>query len=792
MHLALLILADCNFTLPALRYTFDAETIHEPSGLLPALMAKTWDLLVIQYPQPGYEVLDVLRQIRSQGWELACLVISDLPGERAAVAAMQAGADDYILSSQVDQLPTAIQRSLTQRPTPYRAVVDSFVDVVYLKDLEGRYRLINPACSQYLGLSAQDILNKNDQDLFGPIVAQRLRAQDLEVMDTGETRQYESTISIQGLTYTFSVTKVPYRSAQGAIQGIVGISRDISERKGIESALRETNELLRAVIRSSPVALTVVAPDGTILLWNEQAERLFGWTANEVLGQILPMIPRADRIHYLGLLKQDQPLPGQEIQGITKEGLRLDLKLSTTPVYDASQHAVGILCILENITDSKRIEIDLLHIEEKYRRLRELSEGWVAGQKQVLELIATGTDLTSILEIMITLIEDLAPGLTGSVLLLEPTGQSIMQGVAPKLPPGYVEALIGLAIGPQSGSCGTAMYRKQPVIVTDTGQDPLWQDFRVLAQTYDLQACWSHPVYSSQAQVLGCFAFYAHEHCAPSTEQWSLIELAAGLAGIAIEYFQREARLKLLTMTVENAGLRMQELEDLNRLKDDFLSTVSHELRTPMANMKLALHMLGKLIEDPRQRGFLTIIEGECTRETNLINDLLDIQKLESGTKVIYPEAIILSDWLAPILTAFTARLQHRNLTLNLAIAPALPDLHTDALGLERILVELLTNACKYSPPQTQIQVRVYALDTWIALEVENQGPGIPSSALPKIFNKFYRVPNSDPWQQGGTGLGLALAQKLVNQLGGQILVTSQPGATIFSVLLPVANDGTP
>ncbi len=246
---------------------------------------------------------------------------------------------------------------------------------------------------------------------------------------------------------------------------------------------------------------------------------------------------------------------------------------------------------------------------------------------------------------------------------------------------------------------------------------------------------------------------------------------------------------------IEQARL-LAELKKLNQLKDDFLSTVSHELRTPMSNMKMALQMLTVATNAERQQRYLEILKAECAREIELINDLLDLQRLEAAS---YPsflaEAIQLQHWLPMFLDAFRSRMQERQQILQLEVSPDLPALITDRGSLERILAELLNNACKYTAAGGEIVLRAYQVDadpgvpSFTVLIVQNQAD-ISANELPRIFDKFYRVPHADPWKQGGTGLGLALVQKLVDQLQGSIQAESSQGWTTFTVQLPMLGKG--
>ncbi len=166
----------------------------------------------------------------------------------------------------------------------------------------------------------------------------------------------------------------------------------------------------------------------------------------------------------------------------------------------------------------------------------------ITSQNRVLELLASGAPLSAILETICRSVEELAPGVLCSILLLE--GDRLRHGAAPSLPHDYNQKVDGLKIGPTVGSCGTAAYLKKPVIVSDTFTDPLWADFRDLAQQYGLRACWSTPILSQRGDVLGTFAMYYREVRSPSAYELQLIERVTHMASLAIERAQTQAQLR--------------------------------------------------------------------------------------------------------------------------------------------------------------------------------------------------------------------------------------------------------
>ncbi|WP_247215675.1 ATP-binding protein [Synechococcus sp. C9] len=245
------------------------------------------------------------------------------------------------------------------------------------------------------------------------------------------------------------------------------------------------------------------------------------------------------------------------------------------------------------------------------------------------------------------------------------------------------------------------------------------------------------------------------------------------------------------------AELQIGELARLNRLKDDFVSTVSHELRTPLTNIRMATKMLELALKrqdllpaDPEAPlvKYLTILKQETQREIDLVNDLLDLARLEANAACPVGEPVDLRVSLPSLVTPFQERASQQEQTLHLELVEPLPPVWVETTAWTRIINELLTNACKYTPPGEKILVQAFAAEETVQVRVINTGVEIPPTEHQRIFEKFYRIPQHDRWQHGGTGLGLALVKSLVERLGGQITVTSEAGQTCFTLTLRPAN----
>lgn len=263
-------------------------------------------------------------------------------------------------------------------------------------------------------------------------------------------------------------------------------------------------------------------------------------------------------------------------------------------------------------------------------------------------------------------------------------------------------------------------------------------------------------------------------------DEIDFVQQVADQCAIAI----RQARLYQTVQT------KAEGLETLIRLKDEFLTSITHELRTPISSISLATQTLRKVLEikgaltsdNPTVIRTIEILERECQREIRSIDNLLTLSYLDAGEE-INPIKIDLNLWLPRAVEPFRDRALTRQQRFKTEIRERLPLLETDLTYLERILVELLNNAYKYTPANGEIVVSAIAINHQIQLCVSNSSTEMSSEELQRIFEKFYRIPDRDIWEASGAGLGLAVVKKLTERLGAQIKVESSPDRTAFTLM---------
>lgn len=333
-------------------------------------------------------------------------------------------------------------------------------------------------------------------------------------------------------------------------------------------------------------------------------------------------------------------------------------------------------------------------------------------------------------------------------------------------------------------------------------QQKCWLAFcQIQPQLGNQEAILACPIFDERVEetgILGILWLFKDAGSIFDEMEIHLVQQVANQCAIGL----RQARL------YEIAQTQVRELQRLNHLKNDFLCTISHELRSPIASMKMIIKLLISTIQEERDiiaeklpslvqsdkaLQYLQVLQEECERELSLVEDLLNLQYLEAG---IYPRqlsSINLHDWIEHVIEPFHARTQNQQQIFRVNIAPDLPITDIDSLAVSRIITELLTNACKYTPTGETISLTVNTIGDetpnqpcFLQIIITNTGVEIPPEELPRIFDKFYRIPNNDPWKYGGTGLGLALVQKLIQQSGGSLTVESSNNLTQFIVRLPI------
>jgi PAS domain S-box-containing protein len=316
-------------------------------------------------------------------------------------------------------------------------------------------------------------------------------------------------------------TRTPNPHDLQLIEKATYLARVAIERDRAETDLRTSEEKYRDLINASPDAICVLDADSKYVLVNPAGVELAGRPEEELIGSSVSDTYVPEELHLFRHRIEKLKAEGSfrfERKFLRKNGDVIPVEVSLSALRGRHYQA-----IIRDISHRKR------------------REALLASENRVLEMVAKGDSLADILDNLCLLVEEQSSGVLASILLMDPNGKQLRHGGAPNLPKAYTQAIDGAFIGPAVGSCGTAAYRAEQVIVSDIATDPLWTDFRDLALTHSLRACWSTPIFSSEGKVTGTFAMYYREPRSPSPREQDTIKHITHLVGIAIERKLAEA-----------------------------------------------------------------------------------------------------------------------------------------------------------------------------------------------------------------------------------------------------------
>ncbi|OYQ65008.1 hypothetical protein B9G53_09085 [Pseudanabaena sp. SR411] len=524
--------------------------------------------------------------------------------------------------------------------------------------------------------------------------------------------------------------------------------------------------------------------DRQVIYWNSASEKIYGYTADEALGQNLEalIIPPPMREVVINLVDAwvngGEPIPASELTLMAKDGSSVFV-YSSHVLLNNPRNEPELYCIDIDLSDHKK------------------SEFLIKTQNQILQKIALGVALPEILNDIVVAIEGQFEDGLCSIMLCNSEGRLYQGFNCSRLPKNYTEVIKTLTIAEGNGSCGTAAYRKELVIVSDIATDPLWQNCKELALANNLRSCWSVPVIDAQDQVLGTFVVYHHEICAPTPVEIEVVNLAVNITRIAIESEQAMQTLQQLNQTLESKVVeRTLALQNSNaqlihatRLKDEFLANMSHELRTPLnailgISESLQEGIYGLINE--LQNSAIAMIENSGNHLLSLINDILELSKIEAGKLELDIAPVSVVHLCESSLNLIRQMASKKNIQLRSSWQDDLGVISIDERRMRQVLINLLNNAVKFTPEGGEISLEVYLEMSELCLAIADTGIGIAATNLDQLFQPFVQIDASLNRQYEGTGLGLSLAKEIVELHGGSISVRSELGkGSCFIVRLP-------
>jgi PAS domain S-box-containing protein len=613
------------------------------------------------------------------------------------------------------------------------AIINNSSAVIYLKDIQGRYFLVNRQFELLFHISNKEVQGKTVWDIFPQEIAKAVRANDEQVLESGTLLQFEEIVSINGEMRTYIADKFILYNANGVPYAICGISTDITERKGFENSLRRSERLYRTIVDN--------LPNGSAMLFDHELRYLVagglglaavGMSKEDFEGKTIWQVLPEETCAVI------EPLYRKALAGeasVTEIPFAEHLYIThLLPVRDEQQKVIAGVSITQDITENKQAEVALKQSNLDFRTLADTMPQmfWTAQPNGWLDYY--------------------------NQRWYEYTGMTWEQtqgwGWKPVLHPDDLQKC--LDVWNESISTGK----------------PYQIEYRFLRAS-DRQYRWhlgrAFPLRNEKGEIVKWF-------------------------GSNTDIDDKKRIEENLRNALKQAQAAREEAERANRIKDEFLAVLSHELRTPLNPILGWAKLLkdGKL-NAKKAAEALNIIERNAKLQVELIEDLLDVSRILRGKLVLNVSTIEIESIITQALDTIRLAAESKAIKIQTIFEADVGQVTGDPARLQQIVWNLLSNAVKFTPNGGRVEISLKRIDSNAQITVSDTGKGISSKFLPSIFDYFSQEDSTITRQFGGLGLGLPIVRNLVELHGGTIEVNSPgvgKGAT-FTVMLPLAINNT-
>ncbi len=615
------------------------------------------------------------------------------------------------------------QEALAKDRTLLRTVIDHLPDNIFVKDIEGRFVLNNKESMRRLGVAHQeDVLGKTDFDFFPHDLAEAWEKERQAIIQSGEPLlDFEEFQGWHESPHWILTSVILLHDEQGAIIGLVGINRDITERKQSEEALREKEAFLRALLDATPDIAFLMSPSGTLLTVNKPLAESLGINIEDALGKNGFDFLKAD-------LKGDRFRQFQQCLD-TRQPVRWEDGRSNTwwdnsfyPVLSASGEVEAVAVYSKNITEEKRLAAELQRYATQLEQMVEERTAELRRAKEQIEIILNNTrDAIALAQVNGT-IETRNPA------FIQLFGEQVSQWL-------------------------------ERILWTVTTEE----------QTVSVSNALMNTIQNREGQRI----------------ELQIVSETGGQKDIDLAFIPVQLTGKQDGSGVLVSAHDITHIKQIERFKTRFIDDAVHDLATPIAGLTNRLYLLKKSPEKLDEH--LSKLENQVGHLRDLLDDLRSLSQMDRGQLELKVEYADINRIVERVFDTYEPVALSKGQQLTLEMADALPEILVDNRQMERVFVNLVSNAVNYTLNDKMISVRTQLDADWIVFSVTDGGIGIASEELPHVFERFYRTVRARATQSSGTGLGLAIVKEIVEQHGGTVSAESEVGqGSTFTVRLPI------
>jgi len=728
-------------------------------------------------------------------------------------------------------------------------------DSIVISDLEGRITEANEATLKMHGMETRaDLVGREVLEVIAPEDREMAAEQVIKALAAGgrTTIEYHD-MRKDGSKFLVEASISAMKDGKGEPTGYMAISRDITERKRMEEELRLLSDAVRMTSESIAITdlngiIVDINEAGLKMYGLDDKANLVGKNPFDI---IVPE-DQAKALENVARIVETGSLQNIEYHIMTKDRRKALIETSVSLIRGEKGEPKGIVAVARDITERRRMEEALHESEARYRLLAENVKDviWTSDLNLRLTYISPShTHLTgySVADALAQTVDKLMTPASVEVvvkgfaeeLALEERGPGDLfrsrifevevnckdgSTIPVEMKAAFLRGLVGQPIGILGITRDVRERRKAEEALRESEERfrDLFENANDLMQSIDMEGRflyvnrkWLEVLGYSKEEVgkLNLLDIIRKDQVAHCTECLGKVARGESLEKIETVFVCKNGREIFVEGNV-NAKLEdgkpvstrgifrditerkkaEEAIRELDRMKSEFISDISHELRTPLHSIK----GFGKLILDGKvpdpniQREFLTIIENQSNRLDKLVSNLLDASRLESGRFSIHKQRMSAVGTIHETVETLRGVAGGRGMTIKEDIPATLPEVDADKERLEQVMFNLLGNAVKFSNDDGEVMVSAEVNEHDLLVQITDHGIGIPKEAMPRLFQRFYRVEASS--SIGGSGLGLYISRQIIEAHGGRIWVESEPGVgSTFSFTLPlgsVSQDG--